>query len=45
MIDTFPVTMEKAKEQRLELMKERKYVREYQEQEIWQQRTFFLCEH
>ena len=44
MVDTFPVTLEKAKEQRLDLMKERKYHQDAQEK-TWQERTFFLCEH
>ena len=44
MVDTFPITMEKTKEQRLELMDERKYFMKHQE-EVWQQRTYFLCEH
>lgn len=37
--------MEKTKQQRLELMKERKYYMQHQEEQDWKQRMFFPCEH
>ena len=45
MVDTFPVTAQRAKDQRRELMDERKFYQNYQEEKVWQLRTFSLCEH
>lgn len=43
-LDDFPITMEEAKELRLELMEERKAVYSDQE-ESFQEHTFSLCKH